>query len=151
MRSVCFALIIVVAFNCIDILKAYKLVDTDFITNRFQITNKRANALNTILYPANIQEDSFFGDELEDQYRRLIDIESAASLNKNHKKYSNNNYNLDDLVVDDDDDEDLVLTKNSLFSRDEDTELKADPRDEETESHSSLVAGHQYVSGILLL
>jgi hypothetical protein len=48
---------------------------------------------------------------------------------------------LDDFIQDDDEDEDDVEETESA-------EFKAtDPRDEETESHSSLIAGHQYVSG----
>lgn len=136
-------LLLVVAFECYH---AYKLADaSDFMmSNRLSMfAKKNAAALDAILYPANVQDDSLLSEELEDRYRQIIEgqrqkynlldssDDSAAATDEN------------ELYVSENDDEN---TARNFFGRD-DIELKADPRDEETESHSSLVAGHQYVSG----
>jgi hypothetical protein len=77
----------------------------------------RSQPLNDLLYELSNQNDLYEEEEEDGGDNKQVQLNSEELID------AYNNQNIDD------------------------TEIKADLRDEETESHSSLGAGHQYVSG----
>lgn len=132
-----FGILVFLSITCClyQYISAYKIVDADFLQDQ---------DTGDILYPANRQGSLY--DEPNDpiSYQRaLAALEAIAKANR----FSND----DDEMTDDVDSSDLEeLLENSYLNENNfNGEISADPRgdDEETESHSSLGAGHQYVSG----
>ena len=98
-------------------INGYKLKDADFLANKYH--------LDDILYPSNRQGSLF--DDVDDSasYKSTLAAlaDAAAADENNYEEPSESNE---------------MSRINEYF---------ADQRDEEIESHSSLGAGHQYVSG----
>lgn len=160
MKSICLALIVLATIlNSLNLSDAYKLVD--ILPNKLQFSNKNSDfyingddetSSDSIRYPANIREDDLFGDKLDDQFRRLLEL-SGSEHGDGYKKNRGTFPTLGHFVSDDEDvADDIEPRQEDLVELDD---IKSqdifDPKqirdEEETESHSSLVAGHQYVSG----
>ena len=130
--------LLVITLQCILNLDCYKFRDSDLIPERFL---RRADQfqLDDLLYSSNRQK-SFYDEpshHMTANYQKALDAIAAeaalAAANDSQDQYNSEEIHLDDFMTNDDNDDEF--------------DLKADPRDEETESHSSLIAGHQYVSG----
>jgi hypothetical protein len=125
-----FLVSIIILFVVIKI-EAYKILDTNtYLIDGYQLKRNKADIsdLQDIIYPSNRQGNLY--DEPEDinSFRKVLEALAHSS---------ENSYENDESI-------------NEIFDRNDiNLEAKSDPRDEESESHSSLVAGHQYVSGII--
>lgn len=126
-------LVLAVSLECITHASCFKLIDSDLINDHFVQYKKASDNY------ANQQADLFDLENDETYERTLAAIAQAAALSKISN--SNNDYQFDPSEVNSDEVADLD------DSRYDEDEIKADQRDEETESHSSLGSGHQYVSG----
>ena len=126
-------LILAVSLECILHTSCFKLIDSDLINDHFVQFKKTSDNF------ANKQIDLFDLENDESYVRTMAAIAQAAAISK--ASNSNNDYQFDPSEVNSDEVADLD------DSRYDEDEIKADQRDEETESHSSLGSGHQYVSG----
>jgi hypothetical protein len=123
----------IIIVGCISNLNCYKIDDLEgYLNYEF---SKKAN----YPYLANIHDNYYQNDDDSIEYKKALrELTKTASFN-----------NLNDLE-----------NEQNLFSQIRTNELsdvienkihdeliKIDPKDEESESHSSLVGGHQYVSG----
>jgi hypothetical protein len=121
----------------------YKLRDANyFIPERFQSKSSRINS--EYLYPSNRQGSLYDEIERTESFKNTLAAlaEAAAAsahVDENDDSADENDDATDDSVTNNNDQE----QQNNYY----DDVIKADPRDEETESHSSLGSGFQYVSG----
>jgi len=122
-----------VSLECIARTSCFKLIDSDLINDQF-VQYKKASDHQF----ANKQADLFDLENDESYDRTLAALAQAAASSK---ALNSNDYQFDPSEVNSDEIADLDENR-----YDED-EIRADQRDEETESHSSLGSGHQYVSG----
>jgi len=128
-------LLTILALECVILGSCFKLIDSDLFENDHPYVNyKRDNY-------ANKQSDLFDLDDNEnEQYERtLAQLAAAAAAQKAYTSPSD--YQFDPSEVNS---EELVDLDDNRY---DDDQIRADQRDEETESHSSLGSGHQYVSG----
>ena len=110
----------------ISVSNAYKLSNNDY----FQSYIDSKQLYPDVLYAANRQVNPF--EDLEDSlnfHKTLDTINQARSIVDSSEFNSDEFSDLDELNGYDD------------------TEIRADPRDEESEFHGTLIGGHQYVSG----
>jgi hypothetical protein len=137
-------LVLVALFACILNINCYKLrIDNFLIPERFQ---SKSNIKNDYLYPSNRQGSLYDEIDTSDSYKNtLAALEAAAAAADDNdsvddqENYDNQDQDQDQLSSDDN----INSDQNNYY----DDVIKADPRDEETESHSSLGSGFQYVSG----
>lgn len=144
------SMLVVLLVFCIHMhIDCFKFRDSDLIPERFlRRSNQYDNDDDLLLsnhqrslYPDLIDSESA-------QYRKALDAIAAEALlasaaaNQQRTKYSEE-LHLDDFITNDEDEDEDQDFEND----DNDDDIKIDPKDEETESHSSLLAGHQYVSG----
>lgn len=127
-------LVLAITLQCIIRLDGYKLKDQDYLIGN----NNKQYHLDDILYPANRQGSLFDDADDSASYKStLAALADAAAAEENNYEEPNESNEMNRI--------------NEYFGQGSsnfyDTELKADARDEEIESHSSLGAGHQYVSG----
>jgi hypothetical protein len=128
--------VLVLTFQCIILihqLECFKFHDSDLIPERFIRKNEGDHEL---LKTANLQKSYYDIDHHNSKsYQKTLDTIKYLNDNNdnNHGLYSEELY-LDDFIPDDaDEDED---------------QINYDENDnEELETHSSVIAGHQYVSG----
>jgi len=121
--------ILAVSIECILQTSCFKIIDTDLINDRL-INYKKSSSFSDTL--ANKQSDLFELEDNDESYERTLATIAAAAA-------SNSDYQFDPTEVNS---EELVDIDDNRYD-----EIRNDQRDEETESHSSLGSGHQYVSG----
>ena len=115
-------IILLVAFSCILKINCYRVKESSYIIpERFQ---SKINPL----YQNDKNGNSF------DETLAALEEAIAEENNSGDENYDANEFESDDSATSD---------QNNLY----DDVIKADPREEETESHSSLGSGFQYVSG----
>lgn len=131
-------ILILFTIQCFVHIKAYKFVDSEeYIPKRFQFkpSSKHQYDLESFLHTSNNRQPSLYDDPEESlSLQETLAALAQASQDENDSSLDSTEYNLEDLL-------------NSRNLYEDDIESKAGPIDEESESHSSLVAGHQYVSG----
>ena len=123
-------LIIFLSVFVVQLAHGYKLGNNDYFNEAYLNAPVGQLLYPNVAYPANRQGSVF--DDLDDSvnyHQTLKNIETARAVLDSDEFNSDEFFDLNE------------------FNGYDDTEIKADPRDEESESHSSLVAGHQYVSG----
>jgi hypothetical protein len=155
MKSIAILLVVAV-FQCFLLreLNCYTLRDSDLIPARFL---RRADQyqLEDLMLMANNRQKSLYSEAegslaAGNSYQEALETIAAAAAAQNHQA----------SVADEGDDEESLGGPQQGYSEElhlddfiqdegeeEDGEFRVDPKDEETESHSSLIAGHQYVSG----
>jgi hypothetical protein len=145
MKSISIVLALALIQCLLHELTCYKFRDSDLMIPARFMRRVDQYQLDDLILSANNRQKSLYPEAEESlasraSYQRALDAiaaQEAALLDAQVDdepsvgQYSEE-LHLDDFIQDDDD---------------EDDELKIDPKDEETESHSSLIAGHQYVSG----
>lgn len=138
MKSVLILLAVTLS-QCVLQLNCYKFRDSDLIPARFmrKADHQQQYHLDDLLLSSSNRQRSLYQDAepITSNYQKALDAIAAAASSTNQDQYSEE-LHLDDFIQNDDDDDDM-----------EDIDLRMDPKDEETETHSSLIAGHQYVSG----
>lgn len=128
-----FWLLVIATLECFLFGSSFKLLDSDLYDPAYLNYKKSADTY------ANKQTDLFDSDDYENEaYQKTMASLAAAAAAQ--KAYTND-YQFDPSEVNS---EELVDLDDNRY---DDEQIKADQRDEETESHSSLGSGHQYVSG----
>jgi hypothetical protein len=117
-------ILLLVAFACILRINCYKLKDSNY-----PIPDYLRSKVNS-LYSSSNKQSSLYDDT-------LAALEEAAA--EDNAESSDENYDANDFESEDS----TPPSQNNYY----DDSIKTDARDEESESHSSLGSGFQYVSG----
>ena len=143
-----FFLFLVVACQCMLYGKCFKFRDSDLIPARFL----RRSDIDDLLLSSNRQKSLYpeTDSAMTENYQKTLDAIAAQAILANAVKSNKVHVLLQsDDEYDDQDQysEELHLDDFIPDNDEDDFGFKNDPKDEETETHSSLIAGHQYVSG----
>lgn len=137
-----------ILLQCLNVnVNAYKIFQNDQYPKRFQSRSLIASPVDDLDDDRRlVGKASLFHDvdEIRSYERALAALAEAAQDENNENDDNDDEFSLNSESSNEYNLEDLLNSKANLY---DEIELTADPRDEESESHSSLVAGHQYVSG----
>jgi len=141
-------LLLLVVFVTLKCVYSYQIPNFDnFLQHRYQVQSSKSRpATNDFSFRQLLNSKNVGNDYEELSAENAADDDDEDDEDPFSARYGSNSEEFNDItnnIQNDDDDDTDVENGDDEGS----TEIKADVRQEETESHSSLVAGHQYVSG----